>query len=325
MKALKFIAVGVMLLVATMVSAQVKFETRPYETSTFLATFPVADGDPVTLLGDATIKVPIFGTDKEGAVHIYSLQLKNEAIYQVSFQEFPKGFTTTLDKMLNASSAEGEKYAHVVSEEKADAQVGSLPGRQVISHSRGIAGSPVQGDFYGWQRFAVVPTGIWSLMVACPEKAGCTTTDAMTFLNSVVIKNVATSQPAQPGQPNVQAAPQPTQPPADPRKKIFLEFTMHTNNVAAMLIPGVDPGSDDANSERVVSAATKEFIKSCPTVLITTDQAAADFTLIMHGGNSTLYNKEKSAVFVSTARWKMSNLVKDVCTYASTPIVAAGK
>jgi hypothetical protein len=308
MKGLKFIAVAVMLLVATMVSAQttgIKFGT-PYETPTFSATFPVADANPVTADEDDTIQVPIPGTDKNGTIHSYFLMRKNEAIFQVAFIKFPAATslnndTATLDRMLDASL--DEKYAHLVSVEKADAQIGSLPSRQAISHQRGS-----MGDIYGWQRLAVVPNGVWKLMVACPEKSGCTTADAVTFFDSVLIKSPQAPQPTQTRQlaestqtAQTPRAPQSAQAPESHARKIFLEYN--------------GPGGD---GDRVTNAATKEFLKNCPTVVITSTLDAADLSLNVLGGKSTLSNKEGSVVYVSTARFKMGNLVKDVCNYVNS-------
>jgi hypothetical protein len=68
--------------------------------------------------------------------------------------------------------------------------------------------------------------------------------------------------------------------------------------------------------ERNVSAeATKTFMDKCPAVTITNEPSASDYTLAIAKGSSTLYNAKGDAVYASPAKFKVNNLVKDVCGY----------
>jgi hypothetical protein len=74
-------------------------------------------------------------------------------------------------------------------------------------------------------------------------------------------------------------------------------------------------GSAAAVGRNITLEATDKFIKSCPAVTVTNDKDAADYVLRPNKGSSTLYKKNGDVVFVSHAKVKVSNLVKDVCEY----------
>ena len=61
--------------------------------------------------------------------------------------------------------------------------------------------------------------------------------------------------------------------------------------------------------------ATDGFMKRCPAVTVTSDKDAADYILRPNKGSSTLYKKNGDVAYVSHAKVKVSNLVKDVCGY----------
>ena len=74
-------------------------------------------------------------------------------------------------------------------------------------------------------------------------------------------------------------------------------------------------GSAAAVGRNISLEATNGFMKNCPVVTITNDKDAADYILRPNKGSSTLYKKNGDVVYVSHARVKVSNLVKDVCGY----------
>ena len=61
------------------------------------------------------------------------------------------------------------------------------------------------------------------------------------------------------------------------------------------------------------------FMKSCPAVTVTDNREAADFVLRINGGSSTLFKQNGDVAYVSPAKFRVSNLVKDVCGYISSP------
>jgi len=85
--------------------------------------------------------------------------------------------------------------------------------------------------------------------------------------------------------------------------------TAHTDS------SGNSYGSAAAVGRNISLEATDGFIKNCPVVTVTDDKDAADYILRPNRGSSTLYKKNGDVVFVSHAKVKVSNLVKDVCGY----------
>jgi hypothetical protein len=74
-------------------------------------------------------------------------------------------------------------------------------------------------------------------------------------------------------------------------------------------------GSAAAVGRNISLEATNGFMKNCPAVTVTNDSAGADYILRPNKGSSTLYRKNGDVVYVSHAKVKVSNLVKDVCGY----------
>lgn len=72
-------------------------------------------------------------------------------------------------------------------------------------------------------------------------------------------------------------------------------------------------GSATAVGRNISLEATRGFMKNCPVVTVTNDSNAADYVLRPNKGSSTLYKKNGDVVYVSPAKVKVSNLVKDVC------------
>jgi hypothetical protein len=74
-------------------------------------------------------------------------------------------------------------------------------------------------------------------------------------------------------------------------------------------------GSAATVGRNISLEATDGFMKHCPAVTVTNDPDAADYILRPNKGSSTLYKKNGDVVYVSHAKVKVSNLVKDVCGY----------
>jgi len=75
-------------------------------------------------------------------------------------------------------------------------------------------------------------------------------------------------------------------------------------------------GTSTAHVRNVSLEVTRGFMKHCPSVVSVTDNKdAADYSLRIAAGSSTLYSRTGDAVYVSPTRWRVSNLVKDVCGF----------
>ena len=74
-------------------------------------------------------------------------------------------------------------------------------------------------------------------------------------------------------------------------------------------------GSGAGVGRNISLEATDGFMKNCPAVTVTNDSAGVDYILRPNKGSSTLYKKNGDVVYVSQAKVKVSNLVKDVCGY----------
>ena len=74
-------------------------------------------------------------------------------------------------------------------------------------------------------------------------------------------------------------------------------------------------GSAGVVGRNITLEATDDFMKHCPAVTVTNDRSAADYVLQPNKGSSTLYKKNGDVAYVSHAKVKVSNLVKDVCGY----------
>ena len=74
-----------------------------------------------------------------------------------------------------------------------------------------------------------------------------------------------------------------------------------------------------AASGNVSLEVTQEVIKHCPSVITVTDnREAADYILRIAAGKSTLYERNGDVAYISPAKYKVSNLAKDVCNFATS-------
>ena len=111
-------------------------------------------------------------------------------------------------------------------------------------------------------------------------------------------------------------APKP-EPDSRPTKRIFIEEYIIGGAVGSAHSDayGNTYGSASTVGRNISLEATDGFIKNCPAVTVTDDRDAADYVLKPNKGSSTLYKKNGDVVYVSHAKVKVSNLVKDVCGY----------
>ncbi len=115
-----------------------------------------------------------------------------------------------------------------------------------------------------------------------------------------------------PTEPTKQTQPLPTR----PTKRLFIADYIITGVVgSAQTANGSTYGSAAVVGRNISLEATDGFIKSCPAVTVTSDKDAADYILRPNKGSSTLYKKNGDVAYVSHAKVKVSNLVKDVCGY----------
>ncbi len=64
---------------------------------------------------------------------------------------------------------------------------------------------------------------------------------------------------------------------------------------------------------------TREILKRCPSAITVTDnREAADYFLRIAPGASALYRQNGDAAHVFPARWKASNLAKEVCGFVAS-------
>lgn len=112
--------------------------------------------------------------------------------------------------------------------------------------------------------------------------------------------------------------PEPAKQPDSPKtKRIFIGPYVIGGVVASTHADssGNAYGSAGVVGRNITMEATGEFVKHCPVVTVTNDRGAADFILQPNKGSSTLYKQNGDVVYVSPAKVKVSNLVKDVCGY----------
>lgn len=102
-----------------------------------------------------------------------------------------------------------------------------------------------------------------------------------------------------------------------PTKKLFIADYVISGAVGSAHADssGNTYGSAVAVGRNISLDATDGFMKHCPAVTVTNDRDAADYILQPNKGSSTLYKQNGDAVYVSHAKVKISNLVKDVCGY----------
>jgi len=78
-------------------------------------------------------------------------------------------------------------------------------------------------------------------------------------------------------------------------------------------------GDQGTRTVNVSLEVTREIMKKCPTAVTVTDNHdAADFDLRISPGSSTLYKQNGDVAYTSPARFRVSNLAKDVCEYIAS-------
>jgi hypothetical protein len=104
---------------------------------------------------------------------------------------------------------------------------------------------------------------------------------------------------------------------AAPSKRIYIEEYLRSGAVASVSCssPGNCVGTGSGLERNISLEATKGFTKSCPVVTVTDNRDAADYVLKINPGSSTLYKQNGDVAYISPARVRVSNLVKDVCNY----------
>ncbi len=106
-----------------------------------------------------------------------------------------------------------------------------------------------------------------------------------------------------------------------PTKRLYIEEKVKT--VAGTSVHcdnyGNCYGHNNTTTRNESLEATHMFMKSCPAVTVTDNREAADFVLRINGGSSTLFKQNGDVAYVSPAKFRVSNLVKDVCGYISSP------
>lgn len=104
---------------------------------------------------------------------------------------------------------------------------------------------------------------------------------------------------------------------APPTKRLFIADYVISGAVGSAHSDayGNTYGSATAVGRNISLEATDGFIKKCPAVTVTNDSSAADYVLRPNKGSSTLYKKNGDVAYVSHAKVRVSNLVKDVCSY----------
>jgi hypothetical protein len=99
-------------------------------------------------------------------------------------------------------------------------------------------------------------------------------------------------------------------------KRLFIADYILTGAVGtAQTTGGTTYGTAGVVGRNISLEATDGFIKNCPAVTVTNDKDAADYVFRPNKGSSTLYKKNGDVAYVSHAKVKVSNLVKDVCGY----------
>jgi hypothetical protein len=131
--------------------------------------------------------------------------------------------------------------------------------------------------------------------------------------SSTLLLFLAVSSMAQTPSPQ-NSEPKKTEPPT---KRLFIADYVINGAVGSAHTDssGNTYGSAAAVGRNISLEATNGFMKNCPAVTVTNDRDAADYILRPNKGSSTLYKKNGDVVYVSHAKVKVSNLVKDVCGY----------
>jgi hypothetical protein len=109
--------------------------------------------------------------------------------------------------------------------------------------------------------------------------------------------------------------------PAPQVKRIHIEERLKTSSIGSSHCDtyGNCYGNAGTQTRNVSLELTRELTKRCPSVLTVTDNRdAADFDLRISTGSSTLYKQNGDVAYISPAKFKVSNLAKDICNYVAT-------
>lgn len=101
---------------------------------------------------------------------------------------------------------------------------------------------------------------------------------------------------------------------ATPPKRIYIEPYFFTPGAVASSTGNVAVAAG-LPARNLALEATKGFVKSCPLVAATDNREAADYVLKISPGSSVLYKQNGDVAYISPAKRRVSNLVKDVCDY----------
>ena len=77
-------------------------------------------------------------------------------------------------------------------------------------------------------------------------------------------------------------------------------------------------GHNTSTTRNVSLQVTRVLMKTCRLVTVTDNRDAADYVLRISPGSSTIYQQDGDVAYVSPARFKVSNLAKDICGYIET-------
>ncbi len=101
-------------------------------------------------------------------------------------------------------------------------------------------------------------------------------------------------------------------------KRIYIEDHIKTVSGASTHCDtyGNCYGTAGTHSRDVSLEVTRELVKKCPDLLTVTDtREAADYSLRISPGSSTLFKQNGDVAYISPTKFKVSNLAKDVCNY----------
>ncbi|NDJ13385.1 MAG: hypothetical protein EBY17_19685 [Acidobacteriia bacterium] len=73
-------------------------------------------------------------------------------------------------------------------------------------------------------------------------------------------------------------------------------------------------------SRNVTLELTRELISACPSVItVTSNAAASEFRIAPASGASTLYRADGTVAQIFSARWTVSGLAKEICSFLQSP------
>ena len=110
------------------------------------------------------------------------------------------------------------------------------------------------------------------------------------------------------------------QAPESQSSRVFIEERLKTASGTSVHCDafGNCYGHNTSITRNVSLEVTRELTKNCRAAIVTDNREAADFVLRIATGSSTLYRANGDVAYISPARFKVSNLAKDVCGYIET-------